>query len=141
MAAQQSRKLTDADFTKLADFRYALRCFMEFSESAAAKEGLTPQQHQALLAIRGSEAATTSVGRLAERLRIRHNTAVELAQRLELAGLITRAPSPEDRRSVLLRVTEAGEDKLEHLSLVHRAELRELSPQIIALFKSLGHIE
>ncbi len=130
--------LTDADYARLADFRYALRSFQEFSESAAAKEGLTPQQHQALLVIRGSTEATTAIGHLAGRLKIRHNTAVELSQRLELAGLISRETNPGDRRSVLLRLTPEGETKLERLSLIHRAELKELSPRIMALFQSLG---
>ena len=125
----RTRKLTDADYVRLADFRYALRRFLEFSESAVAREGLTPQQHQALLVIRASPGA--------ERLRIKHNTAVELAQRLEHGGLILRWQSPEDARAVCLTLTDAGEAKLEILTQVHRAELKQLSPEIVALFRSL----
>ncbi len=136
-----SSKLTDADYARLGDFRYALRRFFEFSEAAAASEKLTPQQHQALLVIRSSPAAVASVGRLAQRLRIRHNTAVELAQRLEAAGLITRQPSPNDGRSVLLRLSAAGEAKLEVLTHVHRAELQQLRPEIMALLQSLEPVE
>jgi DNA-binding MarR family transcriptional regulator len=136
-----SSKLTDADYARLGDFRYALRCFFEFSEAAAAREKLTPQQHQALLVIRSSPAAVASVGRLAERLRIRHNTAVELAQRLETAELITRQPSPDDGRSVLLRLSPMGEAKLEVLTHVHRAELHQLRPEIMALLQSLEPVE
>jgi DNA-binding MarR family transcriptional regulator len=136
-----SSKLSDADYARLGDFRYALRCFLEFSEAAAAREQLTPQQHQALLVIRSSPAAVASVGRLAERLRIRHNTAVELAQRLEAAGLITRQPSPDDGRSVLLRLSTVGESKLEVLTHVHRAELQQLRPEIMALLQSLETVE
>jgi DNA-binding MarR family transcriptional regulator len=132
-----SSKLSDADYARLGDFRYALRCFLEFSEAAAARESLTPQQHQALLVIRSSPGAVAAVGRLAERLRIRHNTAVELAQRLEAAGLITRQPSPDDGRSVLLRLSTAGEAKLEVHTHVHRAELQQLRPEIMALLQSL----
>jgi DNA-binding MarR family transcriptional regulator len=134
---KESQSLTDADYARLADFRYAMRCFLEFSEIAAIKEGLTPQQHQALLVIRGSEGATATVGRLAERLRIRHHTAVEQAQRLEAASMISRETNPKDRRSVLLRLTSEGDAMLERLSLAHRAELGELSPQIMALLESL----
>lgn len=133
----RSQSLTDADYARLANFRHAMRCFLEFSELAASKEGLTPQQHQALLVIRGSEGATTTVGRLAERLRVRHHTAVEQAQRLEAAGMISRETNPKDRRSVLLRLTPEGDAMLERLSLAHRAELCELSPQIMALLESL----
>ena len=133
----RTRKLTDADYVRLADFRYALRRFLEFSESAVAREGLTPQQHQALLVIRASTGASATVTRLAERLRIKPNTAVELAQRLEHGGLILRWQSPEDARAVCLTLTDAGEAKLEILTQVHRAELKQLSPEIVALFRSL----
>ena len=102
------KKLTHADYVRLADFRYALRCFLEFSKAAAAKEGLTPQQHQALLVIRASPGETATVGRLAERLRLRHHSAVELAQRLEASGLITREANPEDRRAINVRLTDEG---------------------------------
>jgi DNA-binding MarR family transcriptional regulator len=136
-----SQKLSDADYSRLGDFRYALRRFLEFSEAAAAREMLTPQKHQALLVIRSSPGSVASVGRLAERLRIRHNTAVELAQRLETAGLITRQPSPDDGRSVLLRLSAAGEAKLEVLTQVHRAELQQLRPEIMALLQSLETVE
>lgn len=131
------RKLSDVDYVKLADFRYALRRFLEFSEIAASREGLTPQQHQALLVIRGSPAGAANVGRLAERLRIRHNTAVELADRLESSGLIVRKTSSEDRRAVVLTLTEEGASRLEVLTTVHSKELRLLGPEIIALFESL----
>ena len=133
----RTRKLSDADYSRLADFRYALRCFLEFSESAAARENLTPQQHQALLVIRATPGGKATVRRLSERLRIKHNTAVELAQRLEGAGLIDRQPSEEDGRALCLSLTAEGASKLETLTHVHRAELRQLSPEIVALFQSL----
>jgi DNA-binding MarR family transcriptional regulator len=135
--SSRTRKLADADYVRLADFRYALRCFLEFSEHAAAREGLTPQQHQAMLAIRASPGGNATVGRLAERLRIKHNTAVELAQRLESGRLIQRWQSPDDGRAVCLSLTDEGEAKLERLSQVHRAELKQLRPEIMELFRSL----
>lgn len=132
-----ARKLSDADYARLANFRYALRCFLEFSATAAARQGLTPQQHQALLVIRASPAAAAHVGRLAERLRIRHNSAVELANRLEALGLLIRETSTTDRRSVVLKLTPEGDTLLEDLTLVHRQELRQLRPEIVALFNSI----
>ena len=133
----RTKKLSDADYTRLADFRYALRCFLEFSEIAAAKEGLTPQQHQSLLVIRSSPAGLANIGRLAERLRIRHNTAVELANRLESSGLIVREVSPSDRRSVVLSLTAEGASRLEVLTHVHRNELKQLRPEIVGLFTNI----
>lgn len=135
--SNDSRPLSDADYARLAGFRHALRRFLEFSESAAAGEGLTPQQHQALLAIRGRAGAECHVGDLAEQLRIRPNTAAELSQRLEGLGLICRRSSEQDRRVVVLSLTPAGMGKLEFLSRVHRAELRQLKPELVALFQSL----
>jgi len=136
--AGATKNLSDTDYERLANFRYALRCFLEFSETAAAGQGLTPQQHQALLVIRSSPARRANIGRLAERLRIRHNSAVELAGRLEAGGLVTREVSPEDRRSVLLRLTEEGAARLEVLTHVHRNELSQLRPDIVNFFNSIG---
>src|SRR5262245_58201354 len=129
--------LNDSDYARLADFRYALRRFLHFSERAAAAEGLKPQQHQALLAIRGRAAGSTTVGVLAERLKLKHHTAVELVQRLEAAGLLAKHPSPGDRRSMVLELIAEGSARLERLTLVHRRELKHLGPEIISLLFSL----
>lgn len=137
MAAATRKKLTDSDYIKLSNFRYTLRKFLEFSESAAANEGLTPQQHQALLAIRGNPEDFTSVGYLAERLRIRPNTAAELSQRLEQVGLIERRANETDRRQVDLDLTRLGLEKLEALTRTHRAELAQLKPELLRFLESL----
>lgn len=133
-----NRKLTDGDYRKLADFRYELRRFLDFSSNAASCEGLSPQQHQALLAIRGNAEPPSSVGYLAERLRIRPNTAAELAQRLEQAGLITRSENEADRRAMDLELTAEGRRRLEALTLAHRRELSQLRPVVLELLESLG---
>lgn len=133
----QMKRLSDTDYTALADFRHALRCFLEFSENAAAAEGLTPQQHQALLVIRATSGAVANVGWLAERLRIKHNTAVELTQRLETAGFVARQANPDDKRAVLLTLTDLGSSKLETLTHIHRRELGQLSPEILRLLHNL----
>lgn len=136
--SSRPRKFSDTDYTRLADFRYALRRFLEFSEIEAGKEGLTPQQHQALLVIRASPGGAANVGRLAERLRIKPNTAAELANRLEASGLIRREASPADKRSVILTLTEEGALRLETLTHVHRNELKQLGPEIMGVFESLA---
>jgi len=127
--------LQHADYVRLADFRYALRCFLEFSEAAAAREGLTAQQHQAMLVIRGSPDEQATISRLAKRLRIKHNSAVELAQRLEAAGMVTRQHAPDDARAVLLTLTLQGAGKIQVLAEAHRAELRQIQPGMLELFQ------
>lgn len=128
-----STPLADADFTRLADFRHGLRRFLHFSELAAADEGLTPLQHQALLAIRGHAQGQMNVGQLAERLILKHHTVVELVQRLEKAGLLRKQRATDDHRVVLLELTAIGTARLDRLSRGHRRELARFGPEITAL--------
>jgi DNA-binding MarR family transcriptional regulator len=116
----------------LAEFRHQLRLFLHFSEAAAAKFDLQPQQHQLLLQIAGRpDGAAATVGYAAERLGLRHNSVVELSMRCEEAGLIRRAPDANDRRCILLELTPKGLRTLEALSLDHARELNEFAPQLI----------
>jgi DNA-binding MarR family transcriptional regulator len=118
-----------ADYRLLGHFRHLLREFLAFSERAARAGGLTPQQHQALLALKGTDGPAT-VGYLAERLAIRHHSAVGLADRLTKAGLVRRKCDPVDRRRVSLALTAAAERKLARLSAAHAEELRRLAPTL-----------
>jgi len=130
-------QLKDEDYEALAMFRHALRRFLAFSESAAQEAGLTPQQHQALLVIRGSPNHAISVGELAEQLLIRHHSAVELADRLSHAELLRREADLADRRRVRLVLTPRAERLLTELSATHREELRRLRPMLVKLLASL----
>ncbi len=123
--------LTQADYTALAEFRYLIRCFLEFSEDAAKDAGLTPRHHQALLVVKGyGRGQPITVGDLAERLRIRHNTAVELANRLSENGLVIRSQDNEDQRRVLLKLTRLAERRLADLSSAHLDELARIQPML-----------
>lgn len=126
------------DLPALAEFRYVIRRFLAASERMAQQTGLTPQQHQLLLAIQGrpSHAAPT-IGYLAERLLIKHHSAVGLIDRLADEGLVIRETDPADRRQVLVRLTERGLTMLGRLSSAHRQEIRSLAPRLI---EALGAI-
>jgi len=125
------------DYAALAEFRYALRKFLAFSEDAAAEAGLTSQQHQALLVIKArSKGDGVPVGVLAERLLVRQHSAVELIDRLSRLGLVSRNPDPHDRRRVLISLTPEGEDRLSALSQAHLAELRAVGPALAELLAS-----
>lgn len=127
------QELTDADYAALADFRYGLRQFLAFSERSAASCGLTPQQHQALLAIRGAAHANVSIGYVAERLTLKPHSATGLIDRLEKLGLVRRRPSPDDGRQALLALTQKAQTLLYQLSETHREEIVRLRPMLIAL--------
>src|SRR3954466_5624406 len=125
------------DYGTLAEFRFQLRKFLAFSETAAQKAGLTPQQHQALLAIKGFSAPEpTSVGDLARILLIRHHTAVELMDRMTKLGLLSRIVDAEDGRRVLVKLTRKGEQKLRTLSNIHFEELGSASPALTRILKA-----
>ena len=131
-------QLDSHEYALLAGFRYALRGFMHFSESAAKDVGLNAQQYQALLVVRGyPEDRQVKINDLAQQLLIRHNTAVGLVDRLDKQGLITRRPSPADGRQVHLRLTAKGERMLERLASVHREELRRIGPQLKLLLQQI----
>lgn len=126
----------------LAEFRYALRQFIHFSEAAAQAAGITAQQHQALLAIKGFPGRdSVTVGELAERLQLRHHSAVGLVDRLVAEKLVARAPSTEDRRRVFIQLTSRGESVLAKLSSVHRQQLRRMGPDLGRLLKQLVRVD
>jgi DNA-binding MarR family transcriptional regulator len=132
-------RLRPTDYERLAEFRYLLRQFLIFSEQAAERTGLTAQQHQALLAIKGFGAAhPPTVGALAGRLGIKHHSAVGLVDRLLAKSLVKRQVGARDRRQVLLRLTAQAERQLARLSAAHRAELERLAPLLQTLLAHFG---
>jgi DNA-binding MarR family transcriptional regulator len=139
MAKPRSKAASGShDFEALAAFRYALRQFLRFSEQAARGQGLTPQQHQALLAIRGFPGGRITIGELAERLQVRHHSAVGMVDRLTARGLASRAPDDDDRRKVHIVLSARGATSLAALAAVHRDELRRLGPQLKSLLDQMG---
>lgn|ERR1051325_1821085 len=134
-------KVSKAQYELLAAFRYALRRFLHFSETAASAAGITPQHHQALLAIKGFPGRDhVTVGELAERLQLRHHSAVGLIDRLVADNLVRRDPSPQDHRQVIVSLTGYGESVLEKLSELHRTQLRTLGPEIRGMLARLGKL-
>ena len=136
------KQLIKAQYETLAAFRYALRRFIHFSETAAQQAGVTPQQHQALLAIKGFPGRDcVTVGELAERLQLRHHSAVGLIDRLVAEKLVLRTPSNEDRRRVLIQLTSRGEKTLEMLSAMHQEQFRRIGPELTLLLERLSAAE
>jgi DNA-binding MarR family transcriptional regulator len=132
---------TDEDYRRLLELRAGLRRFLSWSEEQARAAGVTPAQHQLLLAIRGhgGERGPT-IGDVAGYLLLRHHSAVGLIDRAEAAGLVVRGPDPDNPSAVRLRLTEAGSRRLEALSELHLAELEHLAPTMHALWDALeGH--
>jgi DNA-binding MarR family transcriptional regulator len=130
--------LSLADYRSLSEFRFLIRSFLSFSERAARGQGIEPQQHQLLLACKGlPEGKRPTIGALAQRLCVEHHTTVALVDKLEAAKLVQRAPSPVDRREVLVQITEQGEALLAALSELHREQLASVGPQLIAALASV----
>lgn len=118
---------TKADLEALSEFRYQLRRFLRFSEEAAQAEGLTPQQYQLLLHVKGYPGRDwATVGELAERLQVQPHGALTLVARCEALGLVRRESGTTDRRQVLVHLSAEGEARLLRLATLHRRELRSL---------------
>jgi DNA-binding MarR family transcriptional regulator len=138
----KAKPLSKSQYETLAAFRYALRQFLHFSEQAAHEAGLTPQQHQALLAIKGFPGRhRVTVSELAERLQLRHHSTVGLIDRLVLQRLVARAPSAQDHRQVFVQLTPRGEAVLARLSTAHSRQLRRIGPELKHLLHGLGSVE
>jgi DNA-binding MarR family transcriptional regulator len=131
LTAKASADISLRSFRALAEFRHQIRLFLHFSEEATRLHGLEPQQHQLLLAIKGIPVGTQpTIGRIAERLQIRHHSAVELVDRLTERGAVVRETNPDDRREVRLHLTPAGERLLQKLSIAHHTELGKAGPAL-----------
>ena len=129
-----------SDYRALGQFRYQIRRFLHFSEAAARAEDLEPQQHQMILAIRAwDEPHAPTIGALAERLLLKHHTAVGLVDRLVRHGLVERVRDEGDRRQVRVHLTMEGRAKLERLSSAHREELRSSGPVLVDALGALLH--
>src|SRR5579871_5245468 len=134
--AATSGRGTAVDYETLARFRYELRRFLAFSEIEANRSGLSTQQYQALMAIRGfSIREAVSIGDLARYMLIRHHTAVELIDRMVKLKLVSRSTDPSDGRRVLLELTGEGERRLRRLYRIHLQELRTMGPTLTRMLK------
>ena len=125
--AEAAEPLTKQDFEALARFRFGIRRYLRFSEETVRRHGVTPQQYQLMLAIKGFPGRDWAVVReLADRLQLRHHSVVELVNRAQAQGLVHRTTDPDDARAVRVVLTDRGEHLLDRLSALHRDELRRM---------------
>jgi DNA-binding MarR family transcriptional regulator len=128
MAIMRKGKMASLDWARLADlaeFRYQLRRFVSFSEAASETAGISAQQYQLLQVVATvPPERESSISYIAERMVVRHNTAVELVDRAEKAGLVNRVTDENDHRRSLVEITSHGNDLLAELVPIHLAEVR-----------------
>ena len=133
-----TRDLSDAEYRRLAAFRAAIRRFVRFSELAARDAGVTPSQHQLLLAVRGWPGrGDPAIADVAEMLQLRPHSVLELAGRAEDDGLLVRTTPDDDRRRHELRLTPRGQQVLASLSVRHRDELDRIGDELTALLRQM----
>lgn len=139
MGIESNSKKPEMLLRTLAEFRFELRCFLHFSEAAALGAGLQPQQHQLLLQVAGApDGATVTIAYVAERLGLKHNSAVELVDRSQSGGLLERTKDTADKRRTILRLTRKGKLILGRLSDDHARELNELAPRLTKTLKNVS---
>jgi DNA-binding MarR family transcriptional regulator len=126
MSAKKS-VMTKRQYEQLAAFRYQLRRYLRYSERITRKHGMTPLQYQLMLQVKGFPGRDwATVTELADRLQATHHGVVALLNRCEQRGLLERRRMAEDRRTVQVRLTPAGEKSLTRLAQLHRDELMAL---------------
>lgn len=130
--------LQDSDYRVLAAVRAELRAFSHFTEQVVRSAGLTPQQHQVLVALRAADDGELAIGRLAQTLLLRPHSVTGLADRLEALGLVERTKDEADRRVTVLRLSAQGRKLMATLSRTHREELRRIRPLLISLLSQLN---
>ncbi len=134
--------LPDAAYARLLALRTGLRHFEAWSAKQARAAGLTPAQHQLLLAIRGhGDPDGPTIGEVADYLLLRHHSAVGLVDRAEAAGLVRRTRSSADHRVVRLQLTEDGASRLERLSSLHLEELARLALDVPGAWAGLAPVQ
>jgi DNA-binding MarR family transcriptional regulator len=128
---------TDMDYRHLLELRTGLRRFLRWSEHQAKQAGVSPAQHQLLLAVRGhADPRGPTVGDVADYLVLRHHSAVGLVDRAAAAGLVERGKDRENSSAVRLRLTDEGSRALDALSELHLMELAHLAPTMHGLWES-----
>ncbi|GAA4303767.1 MarR-type HTH domain-containing protein [Klenkia terrae] len=126
-AVSSRAALRKQDFEALARFRSGIRRYLRFSELTVRQHGITPQQYQLMLAVKGFPGREWAVVReLADALQLRHHSVVELVNRAQVEGLVQRTPDPDDARAVRVTLTAVGEQTLGRLSALHWDELRRM---------------
>ena len=133
------KDLSLEEYRALAEFRYQIRRFLCFSEERVRAAGMEPQQHQLLLAVKGlPDGAIATIGELAERLQLKHHSTVELVNRLEKLGYVTRESGQRDRRQVVVHLSHSGATVLRKLSLAHHQELENAGPRLAKALRSIA---
>lgn len=127
-------ELTEADYQRLLDLRDGLRAFLHWSEEQARAAGITPAQHQLLLAVRGHRDGPPTLGDISAHLLLRHHSAVGLVDRAEAAGLVRRQRDGDDHRMVRVVLTARGEATLAALTAEHKEELERIG----LVYRDLG---
>jgi len=136
MVSGKNGSLSDVDYAALANLRYRIRKFRQFSTKAAGKLGLSPHQHQALLAIKGlGSGEQMSVSTLAARLFVPATSAAELTRSLEEHGYVTI--EVKQRRRTIVRLTDKAEEILRRLTPAHLYEIREMAPELMLALRVL----
>jgi DNA-binding MarR family transcriptional regulator len=131
-------EISTAEYRALAELRYRIRKFVGEGDAVARAAGLEPQQYLLLLALRGlPDGAEATIRALAERLALKHHSAVELIDRLETHGYVRRSRSRDDRRRVLVALLPRGEKLLEQVARDRIGELRASGVALVNAISAL----
>jgi DNA-binding MarR family transcriptional regulator len=91
--------------------------FLAHVETVLKPRGLTFARFEVLRLLGFSSTGTLPIGKIGERLQVHAASVTNAVQRLEAEGLVQRRPHPDDGRSVLVSLTEAGASIVDECTL------------------------
>jgi len=134
-AVPEPRRPDDQTIDVIAQLAELLACTSWRLRRASRREleplGLTFGQARALRLLTRA-GGSVRIGELAARLEVVPRSATSMVDALEAAGLVDRTPDPIDRRSILVGLTDSGDDLLARLGRARRASAESLFARLDA---------
>ena len=125
-------------YQELAEFRYQILSYLKRADECARSAGLEPHQYLLLLALRGLPTGREpSIQVLAERMQVRHHSAVGMIDRMERRGFVRRERAKDDRRRVLVRLTARGNGVLAKVAKERLSDLRTMAPALVRALSAI----
>ena len=123
-----AERYPDADITAVSSFLHLLRVATDLSialDACLSKHGLLQGRWWVLILLMREDSRTSTPSALADKAGVTRATMTGLIDGLEQSGLVVRVYTKDDRRSVLISLTDAGQAKLDVVMPDYYRRLRQ----------------
>ena len=122
----------------LMSFFQINKAYNKLVKADAERLGITPVQLKALYRINFNP--NISLGELAEKLKLTNSTVSGVIDRLVHSGLVERVVPPGDRRSVSIRLTEEGRNRLNQFNSSDSILMRKIKEVLELPEEEISHL-